>query len=170
LIWEKIQELARFHSQARNVPIETLRLSDPDQAISPYEGVQIVFLDKGKRSSTEDFQLILPYPNTKKTLKNVTKTIEKEIPVLARRYHQKQRDQLKELVLSAVDERKDSLRQSIQQAGYTLEDLNRRMFETSRGRNLDQQMLTQLEKPIVPLRKKIRRWWLCGHGSYSRIR
>ena len=59
------------------------------------------------------------------------------------------------LVLHGVDERKESLKQSIQQAEYTLDDLNRQMFETARKRNLDQQMLTQLEKPIIPLQKKI---------------
>jgi hypothetical protein len=155
LTWEKIRELARFHSQAHNIPVETLHLSDPDQAIGPYEGIQIVFVDNGEMPKAEELQLFLLYPHAKKDLESTSKVLEDQLPGLARQYHKKQRDQLKKLVLSGVDERKDSLRQAIQQAGYTLEDLNRRMFETARSRNLDQQMLTQLEKPIVPLRKKI---------------
>jgi len=155
LIWEKVQELVRFHSQAHHIPIETLHLSDPDQPVNPYEGLQIVFVDKSEQVKTEEFRITLPYPHAEKDLKNVTKVLEEEIPVLARQYHQKQRDQLKELVLSGVVERKESLKQSIQQAEYTLDDLNRQVFDTARKRDLDKHLLSQLEKPSMPLGRKI---------------
>lgn len=155
MIWEKIQELVRFHSQAHNIPIEAIHLPDSDQPVNTFEGIQILFVDKDAKVSTDEFRITLSYPHAKNDLESVSKALEEEIPVLARQYHQKQRDQLKELVLSGVVERKESLRQSIQQAEYTLNDLNRQLFDTARKRNLDQQMLTQLDKPIIPLRKKI---------------
>ena len=155
MIWEKIQELVRFHSQAHNIPIETLHLSDTDQPTNPFEGIQILLADKDAKVGSEDFRLIISYPHAENGLEEVSKALEKEIPVLAKQYHQKRRDQLKMLVLSGVVERKDSLKQSIQQAGYTLDDLNRQIFDTARKRDLDKHLLVQLEKPSLPLGKNI---------------
>lgn len=155
MIWEKIQELVRFHSQAHNIPIETIHKSDSSQPLSPFEGIQILFVDKDEKVGSDEFRVTLPYPHAKNELEGVFKALEEEIPVLAKQYHQKQRDQLKMLVLSGVAERKESLRQAIKEDEFSLDDLNRQMFETARKRNLDQQMLSQLEKPSMPLGRKI---------------
>ena len=156
MIWERIQELARFHSQAHNIPIETIHKSDSSQPLSPFEGIQILLIDKkDERVEINELQLRLAYPNDETALKAVTRTLEDHLPVLARQYHQKQRDQLKMLVLHGVDERKESLKQSIQQGEYTLDDLNRQVFDTARKRDLDKHLLTQLEKPSLPLGRKI---------------
>jgi len=164
LIWEKIQELARFHSQAHNIPIETVHLTDLNQPISQFEGIQILFVDNTQQKvELDELHLRLSYPRDKANLKAISKALEDHLSGLARQYHQKQRDQLKELVLHGVDERKESLKQSIQQAEYTLDDLNRQMFDTARKRNQDQQMLAQLEKPSMPLGKKI-------VGEYANIK
>ncbi len=155
MIWEKIQELVRFHSQAHNIPIEVQHLPDSNQTANQFEGIQILFVDKDVKVSTDQFRIIQSYPNAEKGLESISKTFEGVIPALSKQYHQKQRDQLKELVLSGVAERKESLRQAIKEDEYSLDTLNRQMFETARKRNLDQQMLTQLEKPSLPLGRKI---------------
>ncbi len=163
MIWEKIQELVRFHSQAHNIPIEAIHLPDTDQPTNPFEGIQILLVDKDAKIGSENFRLIISYPHAENGLESISKTLEEEIPVLARQYHQKKRDQLKELVLSGVVERKDSLKQSIQQAEYTLDDLSRQMFDMARKRNLDKHLLVQLEKPSIPLGRKI-------IGEYTNIK
>ncbi len=163
MIWEKIQELVRFHSQAHNILIETVHRSDSSQPLSPFEGIQILLVDKDAKVSTDEFRITLSYPHAKNGLEGVSEALEKEIPVLASQFHHRQRGQLKMLVLHGVDERKESLKQSIQQAEYTLGDLSRQMFDTARKRNLDKHLLTQLEKPSMPLAKKI-------IGEYANLR
>ncbi len=163
MIREKIQELIRFHSQAQNIPIEAIHLPDTNQPISPFEGVQILFVDKDAKVGSDEFRVTLPYPHAKNDLESVSRALEEEIPVLARQYHQKQRDQLKMLVLHGVDERKESLEQSIQQAEYSLNDLNKQMYDTARKRIQDKHLLVQLEKPSMPLGRKI-------IGEYANIK
>ncbi len=156
MIWEKIQELVKFHSQSLNVPIETVHLSDTNQSIDKFEGIQVLFTESAKEPTiSSNSDLLIGFPLEKDNLPAISKALENHLPALARQYHKKQRDQLKKLVLTGVAERKELFRQSIKQAEQTLNDLDRQYFEATRQKDTDKHLLTQLEKPIIPLRKKI---------------
>ncbi len=57
MLWEKIKELVRFHSQAHNIPIDTLHLPDTDQPTSPFEGIQILLVDKDAKVGLDEFRI-----------------------------------------------------------------------------------------------------------------
>jgi len=156
LIWDKVTAQIRFHAQKLNVPIEAVQFSDNVQPTTSQDGLQVLFRESPKEPVIlNESSLQIGYQLNENNLKAITKALDDNLPVLAKSFHQRQRDQLKQLVLSGVEERKTSLNESIQQAEYTLDSLNRQIFELSRNRNLDRHILTLLEKPIVPLNKKI---------------
>ncbi|RKX17704.1 MAG: hypothetical protein DRP26_06490, partial [Candidatus Zixiibacteriota bacterium] len=156
MIWEQVTAQIGFHAQKLNVPIEPIQLTDDSRPASDYDGLQVLFkVNTDEPVILNESSLQVGYPLIEDNLKSITKTLEDHLPALANSYHQRQRDQLKKLVLSGVEQRKTSLTTSIQEAEYTLDGLNRQIFELSRNRNLDKHILTLLEKPIIPLNKKI---------------
>jgi ubiquitin-protein ligase len=156
LTWELIRSLIRFHSQALNIPIETHQLSDDGYAPVNPENIQVIFRENPDEPVKSDgFQLHIGYPLTEDSIKPIANALENYLPALAQNYHKQKRDQLKQLVLLGVDRRKRSLKDSILQAEYTLDSLNRQVFELTRTRNIDRHVLAQLEKPHIPLGKKI---------------
>ena len=156
MIWEQVTTQIGYHAQALNAPIEPMQLSDNVQPPNNQDGLQVLFRESPKETVIlNESNIQIGYPLTENNLKTITKALEYHLPALAKKYHQKQRDQLKKLVLSGVEQRKTSLTTSIQEAEYTLDGLNRQIFELSRNRNLDKHILTLLEKPIIPLNKKI---------------
>jgi hypothetical protein len=155
LPWEKIERLIQSQAQKLNIPVQTLQhLSDSQP--TQYPGIRIIFDSNSQKQVTlgESF-LVIGLPVTRETLKPITQIIQDNLPKLARNYHQRQKDQLKRLVLSGIEERRSSLKDTIQQAEYTLESLNREMFELARKRELDKTILSHLEKPTIPPPKRI---------------
>jgi hypothetical protein len=155
LPWEKIERIIQSQTQKLNVPVQTYQhLSDSQPTQFP--GIRIIFDSNSQKQVIlgESF-LVIGLPVTRETLKPITQIIQDNLPKLARNYHQRQKDQLKRLVLSGIEERRSSLKDTIQQADYTLESLNREMFELARKRELDRTILAHLEKPTVPPPKKI---------------
>jgi hypothetical protein len=155
LPWDKIERFIQSQAQKLNVPIRAFQQSNHPQA-SNHPGISIIF-DPNCQNQVIllESSLVIGLPVTKETLKPITQIIEDNLPKLARHYHQKQKDQLKRLVLSGIEERKSSLKDSIQQSEYSLESLNREMFELSRKRELDKTVLSHLEKPIIQPARKI---------------
>ena len=133
-----------------------MQLSDNVQPTNNQDELQVLFRESPEEPvKLNEFSLQVGYPFKEEFLKTITKVLEDHLPALAKSFHQNQRGQLKQPVLSGVESRKNSLAQSIQEAEYTLDSLNRQIFELSRNRNLDRHILTLLEKRIIPLNKKI---------------
>ena len=120
------------------------------------EKIQVFFRENPTEPvKTNESYIQIGYPLTEDNLEAITKILEKHLPALAQSYHHKQKDQLKKLVLSGVDRKKTLLSESIQEAEYTLDNLNKQIFELARTRKLDKHILTLLEKPSIPLNKKM---------------
>jgi hypothetical protein len=155
LPWDKIERLIQSQAQKLNIPIRTSQQSR-DSQLSNHHGIHIIFdPDSPEQVTLGESSLVIDLPVNKETHKPITQIILDNLPKLARNFHQRQKDQLKRLVLTSIEERRSSLKDTIQQAEYTLESLNREMFELSRKRELDKIILSRLEKPAVPPGGKI---------------
>jgi integrase len=122
---DKIEQLIQSQAQKLNIPIQTFQQSN-NYLESNYPGISIIFNpDSPEPVISNETSLVIGLPVTKETLAPVTQIIQDNLPKLAHTYHQKHKDQLKKLVLSGIDERKNSLKDSVKQAEYTLENLNR---------------------------------------------
>lgn len=153
--WDKIERLIQSQAQKLNIPIRIFQQAH-DSQLSNHHGIQITFdPDSIEPDILDESSLVIGLHVTKETVKPISQIMEDNLPKLARSYHQRQKDQLKRLVLSGIQERSASLKDTIQQAEYTLESLNREMFELSRKRELDRSILAHLEKPAIPPARKI---------------
>jgi hypothetical protein len=154
LPWDKIERIIQSQAQKLNVPIKVFQQSR-NSRLSNHSGIRITFdPDSTEQVILDEFSLVIGLLVTKENLKPITQIILDNLPKLACNFHKKQKDPLKRLVLSGIEERRSSLKDTIQQAEYTIESLNREMFELSRKRDLDKVILSHLQKPnIQPARK-----------------
>jgi hypothetical protein len=153
LIWDKIKQLIESQATKLNIPVTISEQSDLSEEV---KGLTVIFIDSESADiKVEDTRLLIGLPATKENYKAIKASINRYLPQLSIQYHQAQRDQFKQLVLSGIDRRKVDLRESIQQDEYTLQDLKRQLFDISRKWSLDKQILKLLEKPKLPIKRKI---------------
>jgi hypothetical protein len=156
LLWDKLLQYIQSQAQKLNIPVELI--PDPASAnrFNNSQCIRIIIDESIKElSRIEESTLILGLPLNRDNLNPNIHIVRDSLPQLARAYHQRQKDQLKKLVLSSMESRRTGLKDSIQQAQYTLESLNREMFEAARKTQLDKRLLALLEKPAVPCKRKI---------------
>jgi hypothetical protein len=106
LPWDKIERLIQSQAQKLNVPIQTFQQLSDSQP-TQYPGIRIIFDSKSQKQVILDESfLLIGFPVTRETLMPITQIIQDNLPKLARKYHQRQKDQLKRLVLSGIEERR----------------------------------------------------------------
>ncbi len=156
MIWQKINSLASYHAQSLNVPIEVEQLPSDVFTQNNPDAIQVVFKENADIPvKVEELTLHIGYPLNEDNLEVITKALEEHLLPLSQKYHTQKRDQLKKLVLSGFEERKQALKNSVYQADNTLDSLNRQIFELTRTRNIDKHVLDQLSHPSLPICKKI---------------
>ena len=156
MIWQQVTALIDFHSQKLNIPIEMTKQDGENHTIPDAEKVYVIFRENQTEPvHTDRNQLFLGIPLTEQKVPVITKALDEELPAIAKLFHERKRNQLKKLVLSGFEERKQTLKNSVYQADNTLDSLNRQIFELTRTRNIDKHILDQLSHPTLPICKKI---------------
>ena len=156
MLWDKIRQQIQSQATKLNIPVEIIQQPINQIPSSQQDVIRVIFIQSSSEPvKVEESALLIGLSPTKEDLKAINQIIQDNLPILAETYHQNQKDQFKNLVLSGIETRKTSLKDSIQQNEYTLESLSREIFETSRKRDLDKHLLVLLEKPVTPMNRKI---------------
>jgi hypothetical protein len=164
LLWDEISQYAISQAQKLHVPIKAFPHPDNAARSNQSQGPRII-IDSASPESTRinDYSLTIGLPISQANMQTIRQLIDDHLPIVAKKYHQNQKDQFKQLVLSGIEKRKSSLKNSIQQAGYSMDNLGRELFELSRKTELDRIILSKLEKPTTPIGKKLQ-------SEYNRLK
>ena len=153
MIWDKVKQLIESQATKLNIPVEILHESASSFGFS---GITVAFSETNPgQVNIDETTLTIGYPITQEFYQSIKTALKQHLPQMAEQYHQSQKDQFKKLVLSGMEKRKFDLKESIEQAEYTIQDLKRQLFDTSRRRLSERQMIKLLSKPKLPIGKRV---------------